>query len=106
MNIIGVGTDIVEISRVEKAVKSEHFLDRVFTTDEKDYASSKHNPFPTYAGMWAAKEAAVKAMGGNISDYEIFHTPDGKPYLNNVNTQLSISHCDNYAVAFVVAYEC
>ena len=106
MKIIGVGTDIIEISRIEKAIKSEHFLDRVYTSKEKDYASSKHNPFQTYAGMWAAKEAAVKAMGGNVTDYEVLHTPQGKPYLNKDNSQLSISHCDNYAVAFVIAYDC
>lgn len=105
MNIIGIGIDIVEIDRIKKAVESEHFLNRVYTSDEKDYASSKHNPFQTYAGMFAAKEAAVKALGGVINDYEVFHTIQGKPYLNKPNTQLSISHCDKYAVAFVVAYD-
>ena len=105
MKITGIGTDIVEISRIENAIKSQHFLDRVYTSGEKDYASSKHNPFQTYAGMWAAKEAAVKAIGGNIVDYEVLHTSQGKPYLNIKNTQLSISHCDDYAVAFVIAYD-
>jgi len=105
MSIIGVGTDIVEISRIEKAAKSEHFLNRVYTSVEKDYASSKHNPFQTYAGMFAAKEAAVKALGGAITDYEVLHTKQGKPYFNKQNMQLSISHCDRYAVAFAVAYD-
>jgi len=106
MNITGVGTDIIEISRIEKAVKSEHFINRIYTANEKDYASSKHNPFQTYAGMFAAKESAVKAMGGVITDYEVLHTAEGKPYLNKPNTHLSISHCNEYAVAFVVAYDC
>ncbi|MDD4688553.1 MAG: holo-ACP synthase [Eubacteriales bacterium] len=104
MNVIGVGTDIVEINRIEKAVNNEHLLNRVFTNNERDYASSKHNPFQTYAGMFAAKEAAVKAMGGVIDDYEILHNSDGKPYLYDKKAFLSISHCDSYAVAFVIAY--
>lgn len=103
-SVIGVGTDIIEINRIKKAVLSDRFVQKVFTVNERRYAEEKHNPYQTYAGMFAAKEAAVKAMGGSIADYEVIHQPDGKPVLKDKNAYLSISHCELYAVAFVTAY--
>ncbi len=104
MKITGVGTDIIEIERIKKAVSSPRFLDRVYTERERAYAMERTNPYQTYAGMFAAKEAAVKAMGGLIEDYEILHDDQGKPFINGKSAHLSISHCDLYAVAFVTAY--
>lgn len=105
MRIIGTGTDIIEISRIEKAIARETFVRRVYTESERQYAKKKHNSTQTYAGIFAAKEACVKAMGGYIKDYEILHTDSGKPYASGKSIELSISHCREYATAFAVAYE-
>ena len=63
--IKGIGNDIIEIKRVRKAIK-EHgqpFLDRVYTKKEQEYCLSQKDPYPRFAGRFAAKEAIVKALG-------------------------------------------
>ena len=64
MQIIGLGTDIVEIARLKKVLENnqEHFVSRVFTPAESVLAESKKNSSSCYAGRWAAKEAAAKAL--------------------------------------------
>ena len=120
--IIGIGTDIIEIDRIKQAVtKTPNFLEKLFTDKEKTYFKSKSNRGETIAGVFAAKEAVSKALGTgfrNFSPYDIEITPDklGKPQvclLNNAlevsislgitNLQVSISHCKNYAIAYVIA---
>lgn len=123
MEIIGLGTDIVEISRVEKVLEShgQHFTGRVFTPAEQALAESKKNSVTFYAGRWAAKEAAAKALGCGIgqncalNEIEILNAPSGAPVLTfsgNAeksavaagvkNIKVSISHETNYAVATVI----
>jgi holo-[acyl-carrier protein] synthase len=115
------GTDIIEISRIEKAVKSQRFYDKVYTESEKSYISSKKLPVQTAAGIFCAKEAAAKALGTGFSDgvkfhdIEITHDEAGKPFIkfygraaeifkekNYKETGISVSHCKLYAVAFCV----
>ncbi len=64
--IIGIGTDIVEINRIKKAVHKwgKRFLHRIYTDNELSYCYLKKNPFPHLAGRFAAKEAAIKAFSG------------------------------------------
>jgi holo-[acyl-carrier protein] synthase len=65
MNIIGIGLDATDIPRIAQALAryGDRFTHRVFTDAEIAYCSSKHNPAPHYAGRFAAKEAAMKALG-------------------------------------------
>ena len=59
--IIGIGTDIIEISRIQKAVENKSFLSKIYTKSEQQLF---HNcNYETLAGNFAAKEAVVKAMG-------------------------------------------
>lgn len=119
--IIGIGTDIVEISRIENAIKKQSFLKKYFTINELSLFSSKSNYGETVAGNFAAKEAVSKSMGSGFRGFgadeiEILRDELGKPYIKlygqafekskNMeinNFHISISHCDTYAVAYVIA---
>ncbi len=100
-----IGTDIVKISRIEKSVKSDHFLKRVFTQKEREYAKKAES----LAGIFACKEAYLKALGTGIdrplNEIEILHTEKGKPYVNGVdNCDVSISHDGEYAIAAAIIW--
>ena len=64
-NIIGIGMDATEIDRIEAAIArfGDRFLRRVFTEGEIAYAQARRDPAPHFAGRFAAKEAAMKALG-------------------------------------------
>lgn len=101
-----IGIDIVEISRIKKNIENQRFLDRVYTKNEQQYIKSKGNPAQTAAGIFAAKEAAAKAIGtgfGTISptSLEVQHEALGRPYIlyGGKRINISISHCGEYAVA-------
>ena len=113
--IVGIGTDIIEIERFEALVCWEHFMNRVFTETEREYIQKRAN---RAAGMFGVKEAFSKAVGTGLSgfslqDVEVVHDEYGKPLLNlygraqerfgGLSFQVSISHCDCHAVAFVTA---
>ena len=118
---ITCGTDIIEIDRVKESIEElgEKFIKRVFTDKEIEYCESrKGQKYQHYAGRFAAKEAAFKAISKILDnkysvcwkDFEIIDDEQGRPYLNlyNVNTKdiesidLRISHCKLYATANVV----
>jgi len=111
MNIIGTGIDIIEVSRIAKAVErwGEHFLAHVFCAEELAYAKEKKFPNQHLAGRFAAKEAILKALGDNShlswKDMKILNDGFGRPYCVidkskcRDHIQLSISHTENYAVA-------
>ena len=64
-NIIGIGMDATEIDRIEATIAryGDRFLRRIFTDGEIAYATRRRNPAPHFAGRFAAKEAAMKALG-------------------------------------------
>lgn len=100
--ILGVGTDIVQNSRVKS-----HIARRILTNTEYEQYQSKHidlqNEF--LASRFAAKEAIVKATNKqfSINQIEILNTEDGKPYCSNIpGIELSISHEAEYSVAFAI----
>jgi len=97
-----VGTDIIEIARIEKAIEDDRFIWKVYSEVERKWLEGK--AAQSYAGLYAAKEGLVKAGGGVLSDYEIGHEESGKPYVisNKGNFKVSISHCKEYAVATVI----
>ena len=116
------GVDIIEITRIKKAFETsgEVFRNKVFTKDEVTYCEGKKAvKFNSYAGRFAAKEAVAKAFGTGISegigwlDIEILNDLKGKPnirlfgaakeklrLLGADTIAISISHCENYAVAY------
>lgn len=126
MSIVGIGNDIVKVSRIEKLVEryDQRFLRRVFTVTETTYASGKARPALHLAARFAAKEAFVKALGSglrdglNWRDIEVINNELGQPQLKlynyalkvchkkcNATTWLSLAHEQEYATAFVVLEE-
>ncbi len=100
-----IGTDIVKISRIEKSIKSNVFLHRVFTDKEREYCKKAES----FAGIFAVKEAYFKAVGTGINkplaDIEVLHNDMGKPYINGIeNCDVSISHDGEYAIAAVIIW--
>ena len=87
MKIFGIGTDIVNIKRMENSIKKSrnNFKNKVFSKNEILYCEKKKNPFPFYAKRFAAKEALSKALctgirkGINLKNIEITNDNLGKP---------------------------
>ena len=121
--IVGIGVDIAEVARVRQAIErhGERFLKRVFTPVEISYCRSHRNSDERFAARFAAKEAAMKALGtgwqGGIAwrDIEVSNAASGKPSLNLTGRAqeifrslggkrilLSVTHTDDYALAQVV----
>ena len=114
-----VGTDIIEISRVENLLSKRRFMARVFSEREREYITGKgRGAAQTAAGIFAAKEAFGKAVGTGISPgmlgrVEILCDERGKPYIMldgelsekyaGTAFTVSISHCEHYAVATVLS---
>jgi len=87
MKIFGIGTDIVNIKRMEKSIKKNGvvFKNKIFSKNEINYCEKKKNPFPFYAKRFAAKEALSKALGTgirkgiNFKNIEVYNDNFGKP---------------------------
>jgi holo-[acyl-carrier protein] synthase len=100
MNVIGLGTDIVNINRIQKIYSKygNHFLDKILTETEKKTEKKISNliNIETIAKRFAAKEAISKAIGYGFSkgihfkNIEIFNDKNGKPYAN-VNGKAKIT---------------
>jgi holo-[acyl-carrier protein] synthase len=120
--IVGTGIDICEVPRIRAAMERHiRFRDRVFTDREIAYAESKANRYERYAARFAAKEAAMKALGtgwrGGLGwrDLEVTNLRSGRPTLafHGIATQiaeklgarnisLSLTHTAEQAMAFVI----
>ena len=118
--MLTTGVDIIEIPRIKQVLDryGQRFLNRVFTLDEIAYCRGRA---PNLAGRFAAKEAAMKALGTGVrgvswKDIEVIRADSGAPSLRlhgraekraerlqMSEMSLSISHSREYAVAFVVA---
>ena len=87
--IIGIGTDIVDIERIEKVLNrfGERFVRRVFTAEERARAAQSATPAAVYAKRWAAKEACWKALGGGSKqgikwhDFVVTNAAHGEPVI-------------------------
>ena len=120
---IEVGMDLIEIDRVEEAMKRhpEGFGKRVFTPLENEYCGKKKNASVHYAGRFAAKEAVLKALGTGLrggihwTDIEVANDVLGKPVAtlsgkaleialqkNMTQLEISITHCKGFASAVAV----
>ncbi|MFN9721438.1 MAG: holo-ACP synthase [Planctomycetota bacterium] len=121
--IIGLGTDIVEISRIRSMVErhGDHFVDRCFTAREIEYAQKHRDSVVRLAGRWAAKEAVVKVLGTGFvngitfHDVEVVSLHTGQPTvklggeaaeialrLGITEVKLTISHARDYATATAI----
>ena len=124
MKIVGIGVDIIQNSRIKKAIKNKSFVNRIFTKSE--ISSSKIRNYKTnyFAKRFAAKEAFIKSIGIgirkgiNFKDIYVINDKFGKPnikFSNKVNNLivkklktrnfdifLSLSDEKNYSIAFVV----
>lgn len=118
--IFGLGTDIIEIARLKKAVErqGERFLQKIFTSRELNYCLKFSDPYARLAARFAAKEALLKAAGTGLigaitwHDMEIVHDERGQPQvvlsgalaemLVGMRVHVSLSHCKAYATATAV----
>lgn len=115
MEIVGIGTDIIEIERIAKVMeKNNRFASRIFTKAELDYCRDKKNCYPHFAARFAAKEAVGKAIGRPLSwqDVEIINNDEGKPAVRlsgeaklaaeRCRVLITMSHSRDYATAVAV----
>jgi holo-[acyl-carrier protein] synthase len=118
-----LGTDIIEVNRIKEALSigNSRFSERVFTRNEVTYCESKNaSKYQSYAARFAAKEAVSKAFGTGIGEHasfneiEILNDDLGKPFvklhgktreyyntLGATSISITLSHCKEYAVAYV-----
>lgn len=124
MEILGIGTDIVECPRIGRMIEQhgELFLRRVYSEREIRYCQARKHAIEHFAGRWAAKEAILKAIGTGWTrgicwtDLEVRKLPSGRPRvvlgcgaLDAAKARgigeilISISHCRTYATAYALA---
>lgn len=119
---IEMGVDIAEVPRIRAALErwGRRFQERVYTEGERAYCDSKAMPYTSYAARFAAKEAAMKALGTGMygvhwKEIEVVRAPSGKPgiefhgralerfeKMGGKAVRLSLSHTEEYAVAQVL----
>jgi holo-[acyl-carrier protein] synthase len=123
--IVGIGTDIIEVARIEKAIEKygERFLKRIFTDTERNYCEQYNDKkYMHYAARFAAKEAFSKAIGTGITDGFQFseigvkNEKSGRPIVEMFGGMakqwgdcvilVTLSHSDNNAMAFVIVEQC
>ena len=116
--IVGIGNDIIEIERIEKAISKESFKIKIYTQRELENIEKRGDRVETYAGIFSAKEAISKAIGTGVrefslTDLEILNDDLGKPYVvvsekldkiikskkEDYQIEISISHSKKYATA-------
>ncbi len=121
--IVGTGIDIAEVPRIAHSITryGDRFLRRIFTEGEIQYCDSKANRMERYAARFAAKEAAMKALGTGWNhgvrwrDLEVRREPGGRPTLafhgkaaefaaklGATHVALSLSHTASEAIAQVI----
>ena len=116
-----IGTDIVEVKRIEKSAQREIFLRRVYSQAESALFSDKVKGYESMAGNWAAKEAFAKSLGTGVEDFglsevEVLRDKLGAPYIRlsgnakriademGLDFSVSISHTSELAIATVIAF--
>ena len=122
--VIGIGVDIIEIDRIKQSVDTygDSFLNKIYTKSELDYCLAKFNKYQHLAARFAAKEAIYKAIAtgwekdATWKNMEIINEDNGLPvvkFLGNLkefmsedkDIKISLSHSDNYVVAFAIIYK-
>ncbi len=123
MEIVGIGIDIIEVSRIKSAItKNKHFLGRVYSPDEIRLSNRGQLRFEELAGRFVVKEAIFKAIktgwrrGVKFGEINVLNEPSGAPYVNLTgktreiadslgvtNIFVSISHTKEVVVGVAVA---
>ena len=124
MNVVGIGTDIIECLRIAQMIErhGELFLTRVYTAHEIEYCTTRKASTQHYAGRFAAKEAVLKALGTGWTrgihwrDIEVRNEIGGRPRIllgggardlcekvGITEMLISISHCRTHATAYALA---
>jgi holo-[acyl-carrier protein] synthase len=121
VDIVGLGVDLCEIARIQRAIaRHPTFRGRVFTPEEIAYCDSKARPAESYAGRFAAREATIKALGGyrgrRWMDISVTRDPSGAPAIRLdgnakrradaigvTDVLITFSHERSNAVAFAIA---
>jgi holo-[acyl-carrier protein] synthase len=121
-NVLGIGTDIIAVSRFVKSLTKHggNFLDKIFTKQEQEYCNKYSDSAARFAARFSAKEAVAKSLGNGFNeklsflDIEITNNSLGKPEVilsdkgkinfNNPTFELSLSHCKEYATATAIAF--
>ena len=112
------GIDLVEINRFESLKNDDNFMNKIFNVSEIDYIKKRNYNLDTIAGLYASKEAFLKAIKKGINNYslkdiEVYHDDNNAPYIklhnelkefNDKNISLSISHDGNYAIAVLFVF--
>jgi holo-[acyl-carrier protein] synthase len=120
--MIGIGTDLVDLDRFRRVIgRTPGIVDRLFTDGERAYACARRDPTERLGARFAAKEAAMKALGVGLGevdfrDLEIVRLDSGEPLLavhgraasvaeacGVVRWLVTLSHTDHLAQAVVVA---
>lgn len=126
--IVGIGTDICDIRRIEQSIEKfgERFLNKTFTQAEQAYCEGKARPAMSYAKRFAAKEAVAKALAGcetgslSWTSVEIQNDESGRPFViltkdartrsdmrcpegHSLSVHVSLSDDYPYATAFAIA---
>jgi holo-[acyl-carrier protein] synthase len=112
-----VGLDLIELDRIERALRRASFRDRVYTEAEQAYCESRANPLQSYAGRFAAKEAVGKALGCGVHftwrEIEVVGRPKPKVTLSGrtkafadrigaVEIDVSLTHSKQLAAAVAI----
>ncbi len=118
-----IGIDLIDIARVRRILREhgERFLDHLLGDRERELIAARHDKEQFLAGRFAAKEAAIKALGKYLTKRPAFHAlqvvPDTNgqpqllwsdelaPKLSHLQSLVSISHERNYAIAVVILSE-
>jgi len=125
--IVGIGSDLVDCTRIEKTIKrfGDRFLNRLFTFQEQERINSQSNQAAGYAKLFAMKEAVLKALGTGLTrgitwlDIEILREVKSKPFVklsgvalecarnqmpkeHTLNIHVSVSDEWPYAQAFAI----
>ena len=122
MDILGIGVDLVEVARIERAMaRHEGFVSRVFSSRERERCEGCKRPGRRYAACFAAKEAAAKALGTGVKGFswpelEMLTAENGAPYMELSGNarevaerrgveeiMVSVSHSGDMAVAVAQA---
>ncbi len=114
-----IGIDLVENSKILKALKNDGFINKILTENEQAYVNQFKNRVEHIAGFFSAKEAVMKALENckkiSFKDIEINHEKSGKPYVKLMGeakivfsecgykgVEISISQTENFATAVAI----
>jgi holo-[acyl-carrier protein] synthase len=122
VTVLGIGTDLVDLDRFRRVLhRTPTIVDRLFTTGEQNYANERRDPTEPLGARFAAKEAALKAMGVGLGavalrEIEVTRADSGVPSLvlhgraamlaDELGVQrwwLTLTHTQHLAQAFVIA---